>query len=372
MEPTEESNTILPTPIPAGRRRRRGTETGFGTGQVQTVASPIARGNMEKLNQIDSSAAPGIQVGTKEFEDGVPSLRNNSDLTLRAILNRLENLERKFADVFEASETADSHWDRRSYQDARRDYRRETIFTEGGTAISPGKPKMEKPETFDGEYSVLYSVLNWLRTVRKYLRPHDIPLDMYPAYAYTYMGKSVKAWYDCRFAELEDPSWELFESAITERYLPDDHVIQVTKKYERIIQTGTLEAYVEKWQSLMVAVKAAGIARTDQDHVIQFVTGLAKMEDRKSILDKDPKTLEDVYRAVTKIRHYSLMAHEYQRTGDTESESRSEEGEGGSEIQYDSDTELEGSKPETGTEVERKGEKEIGQGHFCPKKKKGG
>lgn len=240
------------------------------------------------------------------------------------IISRLDRMERRFTEVFEPPEKSDDSRSRGSDEARRRETRRETIFTEGGTAMSHGKPKMEKPESFNGEYTVLYSVLNWLRAVRRYLKPHNIPKDMYPQYAYTYMGKTVKAWYDAKFAEIEDPHWELFEQAMTERYLPEDHVIQVTKRYEGIIQTGTLTEYVEKWQSLMVAVHAAGISRTEKDHVIQFVTGLTKIEDRKSILDKDPRTLEDVYRAVTKIRHYSLLAHKYARTGDSGYHAREE------------------------------------------------
>ena len=136
------------------------------------------------------------------------------------------------------------------------------------------------------------------------------------------MGKNVKAWYDSRFLEDGKPKWNTFVEAMKERYLPQDHDIQVTKRYEGIVQTGSLTGYVEAWQSLMVAVKAAGIVRTNKDHVIQFVTGLAKMEDRKSILDKEPDTLEDVYRAVTRIHHYSLLAHKYGRTGSTGDESK--------------------------------------------------
>ena len=54
------------------------------------------------------------------------------------------------------------------------DYRRKTMFTDGGTAVSHRKPKMEKPESFLGKYKVTYCMLNWLRVVRKYLKQHNI------------------------------------------------------------------------------------------------------------------------------------------------------------------------------------------------------
>jgi hypothetical protein len=162
----------------------------------------------------------------------LPPSERGLDTSLAMIISRLDRMERRFTEVFEPPEKSDDSRSRGSDGARRRETRRETIFTEGGTAMSHGKPKMEKPESFNGEYTVLYSVLNWLRAVRRYLKPHNIPKNMYPQYAYTYMGKTVKAWYDAKFAEIEDPHWELFEQAMTERYLPEDHVIQVTKRYE--------------------------------------------------------------------------------------------------------------------------------------------
>ena len=337
MDPLEPTNTILRTPVPitGGRGRGRGimrnTPSPIGrntvdTRRVRPLSSPIRPEEIEEEVPVALPRAPRFRSEEEEFEAGVPAPENISGVQVALIMSRLDEMERRFREMFETSEPSEDLRSRESLPVGRRDSRRDTIFTEGGTAISQGKPKMEKPETYNGEYTVLYSVLNWLRSVRKYLKPHNIPKEQYPQYAYTYMGKNVKAWYDGRFEAIEDPHWELFEQAIKERYLPEDHVIQVTKKYENIIQTGSLMDYVEKWQSLMVAVNAAGIMRTEKDHVIQFVTGLSKMEDRKSILDKDPQKLEDVYKAVTKIRHYSLLAHKYSRTGTEDHGYRTREG----------------------------------------------
>ncbi|MFN7739644.1 MAG: hypothetical protein ACK5RA_05225 [Cyanobacteriota bacterium] len=339
MDPTEAPVPILRTPVPfGGRGRGRGGIAGvtpdrarfFDTRDIRAAASPIAQGEDEE------DLVPRMtRMRTTELEEETVPRPKSWEVTLSMILDRLDRLEGRRPEIPEEPESrerkrevrretmfteervpASREKSRMEKPETYSEARRETVFTEGGTPISHGKPKMEKPETFNGEYTVMYSVLNWLRSVRKYLKPYNIPTHMYPQYAYTYMGKSVKAWYDAKFATVEDPHWEHFEEAMIERYLPEDHVIQVTKKYEGVIQTGSLTDYVEKWQSLMVAVQTAGISRTDDDHVIQFVTGLSRLEDRKSILDKDPKNLDDVYRAVTKIRHYSLLAHKYTRTGD--------------------------------------------------------
>ena len=315
-----DAAAMVRTPV-----RRRGRRTPPSERQVRIelsarpAASPILPTEIEEEAEMPPPPVPRIRPRESESTE-VPVV----DPSIASILNRLQVLERRTSGSYDPPASAGPR-DTDGYPELRRDYRRDTIFTEGGTAISHSKPKMEKPETYNGEYSVLYSVLNWLQAVRKYLKPHKIHQDEYPQYAYTYMGKHVKAWYDGRFGDY-DPTWKVFVAAIQERYLPEDHVIQVTKRYENIVQTGSLMDYVEKWQSLMVAVNAAGIVRTDKDHVIQFVTGLARLEDRKSILDKEPENLEDVYRAVTRIRHYSLLAHKYTRTAETGIRDRNREG----------------------------------------------
>ena len=173
-----------------------------------------------KRQDIEREGVPPLMPRAEGRETKVPLPENNLELTLALVMDRLDRMERRFEEIFGDPKPGAGP---RIREETRQDYRRETIFTEGGTAISPGMPKMEKPGVFDGEYTVLYSVLDWLRTVCRYLKPHDIPKDMYPQYAYAYMGKNVKAWYDARFGEVEDPKWELFELAIIELYLPEDH-----------------------------------------------------------------------------------------------------------------------------------------------------
>ncbi len=102
------------------------------------------------------------------------------------------------------------------------------MFTNGGTTVSPGKPKRENLDfNGDSEYTVMCSVLHWQQAVRKYLKPHNIQKAMSLQYAYTHMDKNMKAWYHTKFEAVEDQHWEVFKQVITGWYLSEDHVIKV-------------------------------------------------------------------------------------------------------------------------------------------------
>jgi hypothetical protein len=84
---------------------------------------------------------------TVKTETEVPPRESDLRLSLALILDRLDKIERLSAKKIGDPELEDTP---RARRETRQDYRRETIFTEGGTAVSPGMPKMEKPETFGG------------------------------------------------------------------------------------------------------------------------------------------------------------------------------------------------------------------------------
>ena len=181
--------------------------------------------------------------------------------------------------------------------------RRETLFTEGGTAITSYKyPKMEKPEMFDGSYHIEYSVNNWLLSFRRYMETFTgVLVDEYPKYAYTYMDKTVKAWYNTTFPT-GTPTWADLKTKMRTRYLPPDHRLQVIHKYEAIQQDSSLMKYVEKFQSLHTAMIQANITREEEDLVLKFIQGLKEESDRKFLLENSPKNLEAAYQLVNKIR----------------------------------------------------------------------
>jgi hypothetical protein len=167
---------------------------------------------------------------------------------------------------------------------------------------------MEKPEVYNGEYSVEHNVVNWLTTVRKYLEPHNVHRDIWCQYAYTYMGKKVRAWYDSLYGEAT-PDWATFQVDIRERFLPSDHRIQVLDRFDNIVQTGSLQDYVDRYQHLMVSVKQTGIEKSEEEQMMRFISGLKSAEDRKTILEKGHVLMSDVYKTVMLIKNSSTLAH---------------------------------------------------------------
>eukprot|EP00961_Rhodomonas_salina_P168133 2266639-Rhodomonas_salina.1 len=59
--------------------------------------------------------------------------------------------------------------------------------------------KLEKPQTFKGEYSELYNFLNWIHSVEWYLRQCRVRPKDYASYIRSYLTRVVQAWMDGRF-----------------------------------------------------------------------------------------------------------------------------------------------------------------------------
>lgn len=184
--------------------------------------------------------------------------------------------------------------------------RRETVYSEGGTPLI-SKPKLKTPDVFNGEYTVDYSILNWIVAVEKYLGGCRIPTSEFPMYAYTYMGKNVKAWYDSQYPG-ENRDWDATKKALVARWLPTDHRLQVSKRFDSIAQNGTLLDYVDRFQQLMVAVNQAGITKDPIDITNRFISGLNKEEDRRMILQREPKTLADAISGTMVLRQAKILS----------------------------------------------------------------
>jgi hypothetical protein len=58
------------------------------------------------------------------------------------------------------------------------------------------RPKYEKPRTFNGEYSPLYNLLNWLHSMKSYCAQHKCSDEDMVGLARTYMGPDVQAYLD--------------------------------------------------------------------------------------------------------------------------------------------------------------------------------
>eukprot|EP00960_Hanusia_phi_P016265 479601-Hanusia_phi.AAC.1 len=73
-----------------------------------------------------------------------------------------------------------------------RGYRRRSSIASAGTDLeynSGSRPKLEKPWNFEGHYSELVNVLNWISSTHRYLRQCSVPEYRKVGYARTYLSK---------------------------------------------------------------------------------------------------------------------------------------------------------------------------------------
>ena len=89
--------------------------------------------------------------------------------------------------------------------------------------------------------------------------------------------------------------------AMVNRYLPPDHNIRLKLVFERTVQRTTLLEYVERFQIVDSAVQFAELVISDEDKVLQFMKGLQKHEDRRFLLERFPKNLDEVYNCVNTL-----------------------------------------------------------------------
>lgn len=180
--------------------------------------------------------------------------------------------------------------------------------SEGGSSPRGARPKLERPWTFEGKYTVFMNVLNWTKTVTWYLQQCHTDTEDWPGYARSYMDPRVQAWMDACFQD--SPTWEELKEALVNRYMPVDHKIQLELKFESLRENRGLEQYVETFQVADSALLLAEVTISDEKKVLQFVRGLEKEDDRRFILERRPKNLKETYQTVVILRQAKTLAAE--------------------------------------------------------------
>lgn len=194
--------------------------------------------------------------------------------------------------------------------------RRTTMGSETEEDYGPSsRPKLERPPMFNGEYAEEYNVLNWLAQVERYLTQTKVKLMDWSDYARSYMGKHAQAWMDAEFA-LTSPPWTTLSPALKDRFLPPDHAIRVEIKFETTVQgEKSLTGYVEAFQKISAALTYAKVVMGEDRKVLQFIRGLNSHGDRRFLLEKSPKTLQEAYKAITILRQAKTLASSYRPMG---------------------------------------------------------
>ena len=160
-------------------------------------------------------------VGFRE-EEGEGRLRR--ELNLREA--QISALERELAKLKAQSRTS----------------RASTLFEEDDPRP---RPKYEKPRTFNGEYSPLYNLLNWLHSMKSYCAQHKCRDEDMVGLARTYMGPDVQAYLDAKYKGTLPEDWDELEKTLKLRYMLFDHKVRIELRFDALRQRSSLQAYMD-------------------------------------------------------------------------------------------------------------------------------
>jgi hypothetical protein len=255
---------------------------------IRMIQSPPSLGGDEVM-ALNAPPSPRVEQGNTRSE-----------------LSEIERLRNAVRSLEIRAETAE-----KTLQNERRRQSRASMASMGsaeGLLWSCAKPKLAPPWIFLGRYSVLSNVLNWLNTVEKYLDQTRTSPEDWMGYARTYTGPKVQSWFDVTFID-PSPLWEKVREEMINRYLPEDHEIQVEMEFERTTQRRGLSEYVEQFQLVDAALRLANVTISDAKKVRGFAKGLREEKDIKWILNAQPKNLKEVYHQVSVLRQSKTLCH---------------------------------------------------------------
>ena len=169
------------------------------------------------------------------------------------------------------------------------------------------KAKLQRPSIFDGGYKEEWCLLNWIKEIERYFKQCRVAHDLYPDYARTYMAKLVQAWLDAQFPK-DSPAWSDMTDMMKIRFMPPDHSLKVELKFEKLVQYSSLQDFLEKFQIMAAAMVLAEVKMGEDRMVLQFIRGMRYLEDRRFVLEKNPKTLKDLYGSVNILMQAKTLA----------------------------------------------------------------
>ena len=265
----------IPREIDAGSSDSQGRRSQGGSNPAQDYPAELAR--IEQL----------LERLVRSNNEGQPTTRSSYDI-------------------------ANAHFNRRTTLGERdpRGGPRQSLYGHFAAATRTGtRAKLKHPPVFgDERYDELNNVLNWIITVERYLYNCDVVRELYPSYAYTYFSKTVQAWYDNRFLTVPIPDWEDVTVALKQRYLPTDHVPRLLRRFTQVRQIRSLLEYVDTFQVMVSAIEIAGITKSQEELIRQFIDGLKNFEDRVHMLTNRATNVEQCYEMAVLIRGAKAVA----------------------------------------------------------------
>lgn len=146
---------------------------------------------------------------------------------------------------------------------------------------------MEFPR-FDGDQPEA-----WIRKVEKYFELARTPNEQKVSIAEVYLSGRVDQWICSNEIDTGILTWQQFCILIKKRFAAETRY-GITESFKGLIQEGTVEVYIDKFETMMTLVKRNNSALREGYFLDYFVSGL-KNYIKTPLKSLEPRTLVEAY-----------------------------------------------------------------------------
>ena len=176
--------------------------------------------------------------------------------------------------------------------------------------------KPNKPEKYSGRRDE-FTVRTWIYQVKQYLTlvqvGNSIQLDdpTKIAFAATYFTGTAAAWWYTRVGSNSIPTtWNDFENALIQEFVPFDSVQRSRDKLRRLVQKTSVSAYLSEFRNIILTIP--GISEGEQ--VDRFSQGL-KPQVRLEVMKAGATTMSEASRIALNVDAALFGSGMYQNFG---------------------------------------------------------
>ena len=162
--------------------------------------------------------------------------------------------------------------------------------------------KPNKPSTFVGKRDE-YAVRTWVYQVKQYLdliqvgNQQVIEDATKISYAATFLSGTAAAWWYTLVATNSIPtSWEEFEKAIYQEFIPFDSVQRARDKLRRLSQKTSVSSYLSDFRNIALTIPGMN----EEEKVDRFCQGL-KPQVRLEVMKSGARTMNDASRIALNV-----------------------------------------------------------------------
>lgn len=159
-----------------------------------------------------------------------------------------------------------------------------------------GKAKMKAPSAYDGSYTVLHNVLDFLADIENYLMGMEEPKSAWIRITNTYLTGDPKTEVNSTPFGQGQGDWDDYRAFLIDLNLDKGHEDRLRRYRAKIKQTGPLLRYIRAFEKLVLAYDRAGMPTSNDEAqwVYDFISNLSDKDDRLHLTLAKCQTIRQV------------------------------------------------------------------------------